>query len=600
MKRAIIQLSLQLFNAVPQGKASKISQKNSLKYGVFIDEKAAYATTAILDYFAKNKLSGEQLNATFHKSWKTIKNSSRETLLLHQILHYCTTYGSNFKSDFIYIPVEELQIPELKQLPIRVIRGVEKQELLDKCLAMLSSGVALGEDTVDQLLELLGLLGYRFTSVDTIKNKEALVKIIAKTGIYPTQPTEFLRYLVYLATDSTLLIKSPLVMEAIKEKRLNITAHLRHYGLEKCATIFNRFKPIWLAFKANKANVTFINKISKLSKTLHQPMPVDVLNTLTSQVYSKEEVKAALKKVNNFRKVRLLYALNTRLSFANAYLYKIRNGKSFAKMGTTKLEWTYFEEMYQLIYQDLVDSLAVKGMRIKYPGFIDYALPASEKMFVGNVPVGTKITARKLVSGVYWENAWGARDLDLSALSLSGKVGWNDAYQGQGLLYSGDMTDAKNGATELLYTDSKIVEPSLSQLNIYNGEVNCKFKMVIGQADKIEQNYTFNPNELLLEVETSMKSKQQILGLFMPEKDNKMSFTLVNTGLGNISVSGRSENSDNARNALYFQYVCPISFRQLLQDAGAILVEKEGEIDLDLSPQQLQKDTLMNLVASLN
>ena len=95
MNKNIIDLSLKLFNAVPAGKVSKMHPEVGLEYGVVINEKAMYASTAILTYFQANQLSGKQLNATFHKSWKVIKNSTRLQLLVHQILHYTTTYGTN-------------------------------------------------------------------------------------------------------------------------------------------------------------------------------------------------------------------------------------------------------------------------------------------------------------------------------------------------------------------------------------------------------------------------------------------------------------------------------------------------------------------------
>lgn len=592
----VFDLSLKLFYAVPKGKIQKSKPKKTLRYGVVIDENASYATDEIIAYFEKNKLSGEQLNSTFHKSWKVIKESSREELLIHQILHYFTTYGTNFTSDFIYIPAEKLKIPKLKELPLKVIRGLDKKELSEKALAIFESGIALEEKTIDEILELLTLLDYKFKSVDSIKNKEALTKIIAKTGVYPSSPIEFLRYLIYLSTESTLLIKNKKTIEAIKAKRLNIVMYLNGFGLEKCATIFNRFKPLWLAFKANKDNIASINKIGKLSKTLHKPMPVDVLNTVTSIKYKKKEVKEALKGANAFRKIRLLNALNIRINHANAFLYRVRNGKSFSKQNAGSLKIKYYKKMFEVVYSDLVNSLNVEGKKIKYPKNIDYALPSSEKMFVGNIPAGTKISGKKLVSGVYWENDWGARDLDLSALSLEGKIGWNSAYKGQGLMYSGDMTSAPNGATELLYSSGKIPSPALSKLNIYSGEVGCKFKIMVGNADKVSQNYMFNPNELLFEVETEMKSKQQIVGLTIPT-DEGLDFILVNTGFGNISVSGGSSHSDNARNALYYQFSNPISFRKLLIDVGAEIVQ-DGEFDIDLSPQNLQKDSLINLFNS--
>ncbi len=594
MKR-IVELALKLFNAVPSGYTEEIDIKQGLAYGIIIDEKASYASKEILNYFKKNKLSGKQFNATFHKSWNMIKKSSREELFIHQILHYFTTYGTNFTSNFIYIPAEKLNIPKVKDLPIKIIRGIEKEELIEKALSMLTNGLALEEKTIDDVLELLELLGHKFETVDNIKNKEALIKIISQSGVYPSHPVEFLRFLVYLSTESTLLIKNSNTIDAIKEKKLNIVEELNSFGLEKCATIFNRFKPIWLAFKSNRVNIPYINKISKLSKILHQPMPIDVLNTITSIEHQTEAIQTALGRVNNFRKIRLLNALRTRMNAADSFLYRIRNGKSFSKQGSASKKLNYFKEVYKIIYEDLVANINVEGKTIKYPENIDYAIPTSEKMFIGNIPIGTKISAKKLVSGIYWENEWGANDLDLSALSLEGKIGWNSAYKGNGLLYSGDMTDAKKGATELLYTNGKLDAPALSILNIYSGKVGCKFKIIIGNASKVSENYMFNPNELILELETEMKSRQQIVGIFIPHR-GQLNFVVVNTGFGNISVSGHSEHSDTARNALFYQYHNPISFKELLSDAGAIVASYGYDFDIDLMPQNLQKDSLIALL----
>jgi hypothetical protein len=273
MNTQILELSLKLFNAVPKGPSMEVDPQKTLEYGVMLDRHAVYASKEILNYFKKNKLSAEQLNATFHKSWKVIKNSSRLELWMHQILHYMTTYGTNHESDYIYFPAETLEIPELTKIPLTLIRGLEKEALIEKCLNLLRSGIALDEETVDAVLELLAGLNYEFKSVDEIKNKEALVKIIAQTGVYPTHASEFLRYLVYRATESTLLIKSKEVIDAIKKAQLDFSKDLQTFGLKQCAEIFNRFKPIWLAFKSNKANVPLINEISRLSKRYHKPLP---------------------------------------------------------------------------------------------------------------------------------------------------------------------------------------------------------------------------------------------------------------------------------------------------------------------------------------
>lgn len=596
MKTTAIQKSIKLFNAVPKGAPQTPNLKSTLPYGVIVDEHAAYAGYEILAFLVKNKLDSEQLNATFHKSWKVIRDTPREELFIHQLLHYMTTYGTNFTSDFVYFPAEKLELPEVKQIPLKLIRGLDTQVLIDKSLKLLSSGVALEEETIDDVLELLSELEYEFESVDRIKNKEALVKIIAQTNRYPSSPVEFLRYLVYLSTSSALLIKNEETITAIKEARLDVSTQINSFGLKRCAEVFNRFKPLWLAFKVNAANKPLINEINRLSKRYHQPLPVDVLNTITAIGYSQEQIKNALNKVNNFRKIRLLNALQTRMNGVDSFLYRVRNGKSFSvkkeKEKNGKLD--YYKRTFDLVYSHLLSDLKLEGVRIKYPTKVDYGLPATEKMFIGNIPVGTKVTSENLVSGVYWENDWGAHDLDLSALSLAGKVGWNSAYKGEGLMYSGDITDAPNGATELLFTNAQLPDPALSVLNIYSGKIGCKFKIVVGSAPKVEVNYMFDPNELILEATSEMVGRNQILGIFLPEKNNRLSFVFVNAGFGSMSVSGNSVQSNNARAALFYQYQNPILMRKFLTDAGAILVE-DGEADISLMPQDLQKDSILNL-----
>ena len=91
--------------------------------------------------------------------------------------------------------------------------------------------------------------------------------------------------------------------------------------------------------------------------------------------------------------------------------------------------------------------------------------------------------------GIYWEDAWGARDLDLSGLNIAGKIGWNSDYnQGDGnLMYSGDITSAPNGAVEYLYANKGLKNPTLVQNNVYSGNNNCEYKIIVGKGDKINR-----------------------------------------------------------------------------------------------------------------
>ena len=62
-------------------------------------------------------LTPEQMNSSFHKSWKKIKEANIEQLVIEQIIHYITTYGFEklgiYSHDSVYIPNEELKIPSI-------------------------------------------------------------------------------------------------------------------------------------------------------------------------------------------------------------------------------------------------------------------------------------------------------------------------------------------------------------------------------------------------------------------------------------------------------------------------------------------------------
>ncbi|MCB1144347.1 MAG: hypothetical protein KDK54_18990 [Leptospiraceae bacterium] len=107
-----------------------------------------------------------------------------------------------------------------------------------------------------------------------------------------------------------------------------------------------------------------------------------------------------------------------------------------------------------------------------------------------NIIIGTQIYAEKLAIGIYWRNDWGVRDMDISALNISGKVGWDSYYnQSNELLYSGDITNAPKGAVEYLYAQNGLSDPTLITNNIFNGEETASYKIILGRGDDINYDY---------------------------------------------------------------------------------------------------------------
>ncbi len=582
--------TIQLFNAVVAKDVATSTKPYVSEDGFIIEPNALWAKDNIIAFYKKEALDGAALNKTFHKSWNKIKTSSRLELFKKQILHYISTYGSNFQDD-VYIPDEVLEIPETK-LTYKVIKGYPSEVLQEKCLELLRSGLALKEETIDTILSaLVDELEYTFTGDENIKNKEAIIKIADLYNVFPTDVMAFFRYIIYKATGTTLLIKNDELIALIKASSYNPAVQFKMFGLEKLAEIFNRFKPLFLAFK-DKAPKT-INKISKLSKKYHKPMVTNTLNEATNTLLTAKDIHW-LDNATPFALFKAIAACYNRKNGQDAFLYRVRNGTSWVKEG--ELSVALNKKNYKFLLKYLKQRFDLSGKSIYIPENIKYALPTSEKMFVGNVPAGTRFYGKKLAVGVYWENAWGASDLDLSGLNIGGKVGWNAAYnQNDGnLMYSGDITSAPKGAVEYLYANKGLETPTLVLNNVYQGEHDCGYKIIIGQGDHISEAFMMNPNKVFATIKTNAVQKQGVVGMLLPKKD-KQCFVVLNFGAGHTRVSGTSEISKLATKALYQQWNKPLSLNKMAKLLGATLVNDQAKADFDFALDGLEKDTFLKL-----
>lgn len=594
MKTNTTMLTLKLFNAVLEKESGEpvfIS-----KHGVFVESKAAWAIKTIDKYLNDLKLSGEQLNKTFHKSWEKVQSSTRIELAIEQILHYMSTYGTNFEGE-VYIPNEVLNVPDVK-VKLSVIKALSKEELTEKCLDVFRSGIALKEETMNEIFIVLESLDYTFTGREGVKNKEANIVIADKYKVYPSSVEEFIRYVMYKATGSTSLIKNAETIEALKQSKMDVSEMFENYGVEKLATVFNRYKVLFLALKSTKyKNAKVINKISKLSKKLHKPMVQNALNLVTQSKLTKKDVHW-LENASVYALFKALASCHSRKEGQTSFVYRIRNGKSWTQEKTTNVN--ICEHNYKFILEFMKEKFNGEGKTIFIPKDVLYALPTSEKMFVGDIPTGTKFFGKNIAAGVYWENSWGARDIDLSGLNIDGKIGWNAGYynRNQGVTYSGDMTDATNGAVEyLLFEKTGKENTTLVMSNIFSGRDDCEYKIVVGKGSKISRDYMMNPNKVMAEVKTSSIQKSTILGMLM-EEDKKVSFTLLNFGAGHARVSGNSKVSEMATKALYEQWKNPLSLNRVLVALGYNVVKKIEEdetVDFNLDIDKINKSTFVDL-----
>jgi len=580
--------TLELFNAV----VKKDTKDNVFvsEDGYIIESGALWAKDRIVTYYNSRRLNGNDLNKTFHKSWLKIKNSSRYELLVDQIKHYISTYGSGFKDD-VYIPDEVLDISGLK-ISFKVVKAYTKDELIDKSLSLLQSGIALKEETINDLLSILvDELDYEFTGKENIRNKEAIIKIADIYGVLPIDTMEFFRYIIYRTTGQSLLIKNYKMIELIKDSNYNPSAQFKKFGLEKLSEIFNRFKPLFLAFKPKCSGT--INRISKLSKKYHKPLLSNPLNEVTSVTFNEGD-DHWLDNATPFALFKALSACWTRMNGQDAFVYRIRNGKSFAKMNSTDAGIAGYNYGHILNY--IKNRFDLSGKKIFLPEDVEYALPTSEKMYVGNVPTGTRFYGNALAVGIYWKNSWGATDLDLSGLNIGGKVGWNSDYkQGGSLYFSGDITNAPNGAVEYLYANRGLSEPTLVMNNVFSGNPDSEFKIIVGKGDNINKNYMMNPEKLFVDIKTQSVQTQSVLGIFLPVGNERQSFVILNFGSGREHISSYGEVANITTKALYQQWNNALTLREVIGKLGVEFVTDPEKADNDLSLNTIEKDSIMNL-----
>jgi hypothetical protein len=574
--------TLSLFNAVVAKAPKSKSNTVDLEFGLVIDSSADWAHSHIVKYYRDQKLSGNDLNKSFHKSFQKVQSSSRAELLADQIRHYCSTYGTNFEGE-IYIPDEILEIPEAK-LSFRVVRGLTKEEIISKCLTMLG-GVALKEETIDDILSVLDEVGYKFTGKENIKNREAIIKIADLHGIMPADTTELFRYCIYKATGKSLLIKNAASIQAIKSSEFDPSSIFQKHGVDNLGKIFNRFKPLFLAFKKKCPHT--INVIARYSKVNHKPLVSNPLNQVTNKRLSEKDLHW-LDNATPFAFFKALAAIHSRMQGQTSFCYRIRNGKSWVGENTSA-NLDLLASNFSMLMDYAKKRWDMSGVNIFIPEGVEYAVPTSEKMFVGNIPAGTKFHGEKLAIGVYWENSWGARDIDLSCTDINNhKIGWNSRYSTKDVIYSGDITYAPNGAVEYLHFQN-VFGPKIVNINIFRGSDTTGYKIVVGSGDEISKPYMMDPNKVMAEIKTCSVQNQMIFGIVLPEEKGQ-SFVLINCGSGQAKVSRNS----NGLQALYEQYETPLNFKTLVKHLGANIVDSPDR-GLDLSVNKIDKSTFINL-----
>ncbi|MBU1221505.1 hypothetical protein KKF34_16020 [Myxococcota bacterium] len=588
-------------------------------------------------------LNGEKANSTFHKSWKLIRDTDQKELFLQAAIHYFTTYGFErlgiYREGLVYIPAEVLRVPAIRDtIPLVYVRAMTASEIREEIVKLGTSGVALSADTLECIMKIVETMKYDSSLVDGIKNRELKAKLCDFYDIVPSEPVEFLRWVISRLTDTSLLIKNDELIRKIRESNGKFLDSMMKRAPANLASIFYRYKPLFLAMKKISRDKNFYNRLRKDAKTMHVPMPEDYMNSVTGKIkrgrLDFDEFDKRLGRASVFRKIRLAYALKYRLYdvegremvdpahrekkkkrtealeyVGNEILYRIRNGRAWA----TDFKWKkglieYAKAAYETVLLSIASDVApvVAGRTFYIPKGIHYAMPATEKQFVGNLPSGSYVeTSNDLITGIHWTNTKRRIDLDLSIVSASEKVGWDASFRSDTgkILFSGDMTDAPapNGATELFYIRKGISEPGILMVNYFNHEegdpVDCYFLVAHEKPAIFKRNYMVDINNIAVRTAMKVTAKQNIIGL-VDYYDDKGRVYFTNTSIGNAITSSKANYVSKARKYLLRSLRNPIDLEEILTLAGATVTHRmpDGEYT-DLSPETLNKTTILALMS---
>lgn len=552
--------------------------------------------------------SNEDFNRTLIDSFATVTNLTKEEFYTIQILHYLTTYGTNFTTPFVIgcdAAITQYTPDETKALKITIIRAESASRSLERINELFATTVAPKTQNIHYYRALAPLTTI---APEEVKSKELMIMMCTERGIKPSDPEMLFRYLVYRATNETLIIKNQQLITKIKSAMHNNSEYVRLINsltedeMKALASIFYRYKPLFLAFKT-PGTASVINRIRRLAVKYHKPQSTRTIKNFVN--LNKEEQKTIIARATNRELIKLYNALSVPSS---TRAFQIRNGKIWVRETEGKVSTNLFDKIYAAsdINIELRKRLRdYEGMTIYIPRGISYAVPYSEKQFSGAIPWGTAISAtdeeNAFTIGVHWANDpdESGCDLDLHAHTLTEHFGWNSDYisvDGE-IIYSGDMTNAPapKGAAESFYINN-VNEPVILTLNAFNAKANKQFQffMTKGKDDEMRERATFDASKLIsapLPLAFADKSSLS-LGIF-----NDKTFYVYGGNVAEGAVPSRNYPAliDGLLNRMSHTY----TFDAFAEGLGINIVHEVPKDDtpfLDFSPEALTVNTLLDFV----
>lgn len=482
---------------------------------------------------------------------------------------------------------------------------VDCVDCINSCLAKVTSPSPNFIEDIKSLLEIDCI------DIDSIKSFEIKMLKYDIEDLVPSNPIDLLRYLVFKTTGETLIIKNEYLINKIKHNFYNQNAYkiLSKASEESLASIFFRYKPIFLAYKCYDKCGPIINRIRRKADKFHKPLKQESIQNFLHVNNMKKQIEI-INNASNRELIKLLNAIRARVFTRNntPAVYSIRNGKAFVDIDGFKDSLSFNE--CQIMYEFILDVLKVRlhslaGKTFYIPEYIKYAAPTTEKQFIGNIPFGTSLEIpeeKAFTIGIHWFNNNDRVDLDLHLRSPFRQFGWNSNYSyNNEIIYTGDITNAPPplGAAEAFWIGSKDDERYIASVNLYSGDENSEFKMFMTEEKPEFQNkrYTYNPvNTLFPAIPLKMNNNNEMtLGLIDSTK-----FYFYGNRISNDIIPKR--DVEPFINGLMAQFNSKISINELLKLAGAKVIN-ENDFDIvaekdtiSLAPEHLSINTLLNIV----
>ena len=422
-------------------------------------------------------------------------------LITKQILHYIEVYGLGMPGLF------DLEVVEGVVIKPTFVKGITRDELEQKVQALLYSNAPIAR--LEPVVEIIRDFGVNFDFAK-ILNNEARIHLYDPKVHKFTNGDDAIRYMVFKATESSLVIKNAKVIEKIKAATIDPAFFTQNEDV--LAEVFNRFKPLILAAKkpqpkpagafAKLAKLqvkqaatvnTAINRIARKSKTQHKPvhegfnkrflaLGIAAIKNGTFDNFSTQVDKLGVRD-----KFKILNLVEYKAQGYSVDSFVVRNGTVHVEPKRPILDTRDLDFIRQLLLESLARDYKAfmpnTGVKILLDARVDYGLPISRKQTLGNLPFGTLIAIDGTISsGVYWENDWGARDLDLSTVDITGqRTGWGGGrgYYAQDIIFSGDVTHAHDGAMEFMTSTDKTYGLFV---NIFSGDQNAECELIVGST----------------------------------------------------------------------------------------------------------------------